>query len=56
MLRKKTSAIRYNKNYNHNFKFMGGGVVGSGGGCLTLHQIFGSERFFQNLESFYPSK
>ena len=34
MLREKTSAIRYNKNYNHNFEFMSvGGVVGSGGVC-----------------------
>ena len=36
MLRKKTSAIRYNKNYNHNFEFMGWGVVGSGGGVTLL--------------------
>ena len=28
MLRKKTSAIKYNKNYNNKFEFMG-----SGGGC-----------------------
>ena len=26
MLREKTSAIRYNKNYNHNFEFMRVGV------------------------------
>ena len=39
MLRKKTSAIRYNKNYNHNFEFMGLGVVGSGGGCDSTRWV-----------------
>ena len=37
MLRKKTSATRYNKIYNHNFEFMGwGGVVGSVGGVVLI--------------------
>ena len=40
MLRKKTSAIKYNKNYNPKFEFMGwGGVVGSGGGVRSYKRI-----------------
>ena len=36
MLRKKTSAIKYNKNYVPKVEFMRGeGVVGSGEGCYT---------------------
>ena len=33
MLRKKTSAIKYNKNYNPKIEYMGWGVAGRGGGC-----------------------
>ena len=40
MLRKKTSAIKCNKNYNQKFEFMGWGVVGSRGGCNTRGFVF----------------
>ena len=38
--RKKTSALRYYTNYNHNFEFMMGRcVVGSGGGVRGINVV-----------------
>ena len=50
MLRKKTSAIKYNKNYNPKIELMGwgGGVVGSEGGVIYVEKTIKS-----NLKSLY---